>query len=77
MLRRTTRNIASSGREAQDHWTSQANFTSRSLEPVSRLEVQNVGDRDTIEMTADSPGGKKSSVDELVHGFPVELPAVT
>jgi hypothetical protein len=43
--------------------------------PVLRLEAHNVGDRDTIEMTADSPGGKKSRVDKLVNGLPVELPA--
>ena len=41
-----------------------------------RLELQNVGDRDTIEMSADSPRGKKSGVDKLVDGFPIELPAV-
>ena len=40
-----------------------------------RLEALNVGDRDTIEMPADSPGGKKFSVNELVDGFPVKLPA--
>jgi hypothetical protein len=44
-------------------------------EPVLRLEAQNVGDRDTIEMAADFPSGKQSRVDELVDRFPTELPA--
>jgi len=43
-------------------------------EPVSRLEAQNVGDRDTIQMTTDSPGGKDFRVDELVDRFAAELP---
>jgi hypothetical protein len=42
--------------------------------PILRLEAHNVGDRDAIEMSANSPGGKKSRVDELVDGLPVELP---
>jgi hypothetical protein len=43
-------------------------------EPVSRLEVQNVGDRDTIEMRAHLPGGEDFGVDEFVDRFATELP---
>ena len=44
-------------------------------EPIARFEAQNIGDRDTIEMAADFPGGKNSCVDKLVDRFPAELPA--
>ena len=45
-------------------------------ELVLRLEVQNVGDRHTIEMTADFPGRKNFRIDKLVDGFPAKLPAM-
>lgn len=54
----------------------QATSGARRRELVLRLEVQNVGDRNTIEMTADFPGRKNSRVDKLVDGFPTELPAM-
>jgi hypothetical protein len=44
-------------------------------EPVFRLEAQNVGDRDAIEMAADFPSGKQFRVDKLVDCFSTELPA--
>src|SRR5918994_5773952 len=43
--------------------------------PVLRLEAHNISDRDAIEMSSDSPGGKKFRVDKLVDGLPVEPPA--
>ena len=61
MLRRTNRNIASAGRDHKSTGRVRRILRPGRREPVSRLEAQNVGDRDTIEMTADSPGGKKSA----------------
>jgi hypothetical protein len=46
-------------------------------EPVSRLEAQHVGGRNTIQMTADSPSGKEFGINELVDGLAIELPAAT
>jgi hypothetical protein len=45
------------------------------LQRVSRLELQNVIDRDAIQMAADLPGGQNSRVNELVNSPSVELPA--
>lgn len=41
---------------------------------VTGLEVQNVGDRDAIEMRTDAPGREQFRIDELVNGFAIELP---
>jgi hypothetical protein len=45
------------------------------MELVSCLEAQNVGDRDTIQMTTNFPGGKDFRVDEFVDRLATELPA--
>jgi hypothetical protein len=45
------------------------------LQRVIRLELQNVIDRDAIQMAADFPGGQYSGVNELINSPAVELPA--